>query len=134
MRALGRVVATFVAAQGLASVAWACKCLGEAYDPVAVRDESDQVFVGEVLGGPRGGCGGADVVYTLRVTEAFKGVDEGEKVEITTAAEGSACGVELAEGESWLVYAVDGRYGLCDPGGLADENVDDLEALRGASE
>lgn len=112
-----------------------CKCLGEAYDPVAVRDASDQVFVGEVVSGPRGGCGGGNtdpVRYTLTVTEAFKGVDAGEAVEITTAADGSGCGVEFGEGESWLVYAVDGRYGLCDPGGLASENAADLEALRGA--
>lgn len=134
MSLLRRVAWTFLVTQTIASgVAWACKCRGDGYSPEDQLAANAQVFVGNAISGPSGGCGGEPVVYTLTVTEAFKGVELGEEVAITTEADGASCGVEFEVGEAWLVYTEDGTYGLCDPGGPAAARSDDIEALRAAA-
>lgn len=140
MHTVARVAVTLFLGQAVAStVAWACTCEPVDATPAELRDEHDRVFVGEVVDGPRGGggCGGtvssADpVTYTLEVTEAFKGVEVGDDVELTTARDGDSCGASFEVGQSWLVYTSTDTYSLCSPGGLAADHAADIEALRAA--
>ncbi len=140
MKTLPRVALSFVFLQSFAStVAWACSCMRNEETPEALLDAHATVFVGEVLDGPHArGCGivrsSADPVsYTLEVTEAFKGVAVGDEIVLETAASGASCGVDMVVGESRLVYTDDDTVGLCDPGGLAEENAGDIERLRTAT-
>ncbi|MDP2304498.1 MAG: hypothetical protein Q8P18_00555 [Pseudomonadota bacterium] len=140
MNTVARVSLTFVFLQCVAStVAWACKCASDETTPEAHLADHERVFVGEVLDGPHArGCGFVQssvdpVTYTLAVTEAFKGVAEGDEITLETARDGASCGVTMEVGESRLVYTDDGSVGLCDPGGLAADNAEAIEALRAAT-
>ena len=133
MNALCRGALTFLGLQAMMmAVAYACSCGLDDYDPLEIMAGSDQVFVGTVVSGPRVGIfSGCDrVSYRLEVTEAFKGVEVGDTVTLSTARDGASCGIEFGEGESWLIYSIDGRYGLCEPGGPARGAEDELEILR----
>lgn len=137
MNTVARVASTFLFMQAVAStVAWACSCDVDERTPDQRLAAHEQVFVGEVLDGPHArGCGFVQssmdpVTYTLAVTEAFKGVAEGDEVTLETQRYGDSCGVEMAVGESRLIYTDDGQVSLCGPGGLAAETADEIEALR----
>src|SRR5919107_5714550 len=69
---------------------------------------SDAVFSGEVVDLQKGTSasrmfGPSDTV-TLRVSEAWKGTDQGT-LEVSTPSQGSACGYAFEEGQEYLVYA-----------------------------
>ncbi|MDO9280517.1 MAG: hypothetical protein Q7U06_01315 [Pseudomonadota bacterium] len=139
MNTLARVTLTFLLLQSVAStVAWACSCMGTDETPEELLAAHGKVFVGEVLDGPHArGCGFVQsstdpVTYTLAVTEAFKGVEEGDRIKLETAASGASCGVEMVVGESRLIYTDDDRVGSCDPGGRAADSSAEIEALRAA--
>lgn len=141
MNTLARVTLSFVLLQSVASaVAWACSCSPDTATPEEHLDLHEKVFIGEVLDGPRSrGCGSSTssadpVLYTVEVTESFKGVDLGDKVTLETASDSSSCGLEMAVGESRLIYSVDDKVGSCDPGGLAAEKGADIQRLRAATE
>ncbi|MES2639710.1 MAG: hypothetical protein V4850_09510 [Myxococcota bacterium] len=141
MRTLARVSLTFLFLQCVAStVAWACSCNSEESTPAERLDAHEKVFVGEVLDGPHArGCGLVTssidpVTYTLAVTEAFKGVTEGDDITLKTQRSGVSCGLEMEVGESRLIYtyADDDWVSLCGPGGLAAESAEEIVALRAA--
>jgi hypothetical protein len=81
--------------------AWACSCA-----PLNVRQtlaEVDGAFVGELVArqdpvmlGPVVGPGTS--VFTFRVNRSFKG-DLGEFLEVESASQGEACGLEVKEGD-----------------------------------
>ncbi|MFN7142659.1 MAG: hypothetical protein ACK4YP_02705 [Myxococcota bacterium] len=140
MHISARVAVTLLLSQAVAStVAWACSCEPITSTPAKLRDEHDRVFVGTVVDGPRGsgGCGGTvssvdPLTYTLKVTEAFEGVEVGDDVELTTARDDASCGVGFEVGSEWLIYTSTDTYMLCDPGGRAEDHAADIEALRDA--
>ncbi len=80
--------------------AWACSCAP--LDAKQTLRETDGAFVGELVarkdpaGFPRGGLDTS--VFTFRVTESFKG-DVGERVQVESASDGAACGLEVTQGE-----------------------------------
>jgi hypothetical protein len=134
-----RPISLFVALQlGSMGLAWACSCA----EPPPVADalaEADQVFYGEVLSidGPAGlGCGGVSsadpMAVRIEVRDAWKGTSAGETVTVETARDGASCGVDFVEGETWLVYATDGRASLCSRtrmAGSGDDELAELDAL-----
>lgn len=122
--ALGTVTALQQAA------AWACSCLAVT-DVVAAADDYDEVFVGEVRGTGGGGCD-SRTVTRFEVVEAFKGVDDGDRVAVEHSVQGSACGLTYDKGELYLVFARGGETGLCDPGGLAGDASREIDELREA--
>lgn len=137
MHTFARIVTTYLIAQTFMSLAaWACSCAPVTDTPTELLDANDRVFVGEVISGPRGGCGmaqssGAQVRFTLEVTEAFKGVEAGEDVVLSTARGGPSCGAGFEVGDSWLIYTSSDEYSLCSPGGLAEQQQDAIAELRG---
>jgi hypothetical protein len=110
------------------------------FDAAALVAGHDQVFLGEVLQGPLEpgflGCAGAPIgsadpmEYEVEVIEAFAGVETGEVVTVTSARSGASCGVEMSEGETWLLMVSDGSVSLCDWNLPGDEADDELDALR----
>ncbi len=136
MSNLLRPLALFAALQlGLHGLAWACSC-GE---PPAVADaaaDADLVVFGTVESvsgrGPRlcGSMRSDDAIRVeIAVEEAWKGANAGETVTVETAISDASCGVDFAEGESWLVYATQGEARLCSRTRLADADDPELEEL-----
>jgi Tissue inhibitor of metalloproteinase len=90
----------------LPDCASACSCM-----VVSIQryiSSSDAVFSGEVVDLQKGTSasrmfGPSDTV-TLRVSEAWKGTDQGT-LEVSTPSQGSACGYHFEEGQEYLVYA-----------------------------
>jgi hypothetical protein len=140
MNAVARVSLTFLFLQCVAStVAWACKCAGDDRTPEERLAAHEQVFVGEVLArvDTPAGCGGSTgsmdpVTFTLAVTEGFKGAVTGAEIELESVRSGASCGVGYEVGEEILVYANATRVDSCDPGGLAADSAEEIEALRAA--
>ena len=106
----------------------ACSCIGTS-TPSKSLDSAAAVFTGHVVaatlsskwvpnngspddcalqitqeGGRSALCLSDELVVTLEVTAAWKGVSGG-RVEVRTHAQSSACGVEFLLGQSYLVYA-----------------------------
>ena len=86
--------------------AYACSCM-----VVPIQryiSSSDAVFSGEVVDLQKGTSasrmfGPSDTV-TLRVSETWKGTDQGT-LEVSTPSQGSACGYAFEEGQEYLVFA-----------------------------
>jgi hypothetical protein len=108
--------------------AYACTCR-----PVDLERDlptADGAIIGAVL---ERRVAGASVTYIFRVEQVYKGDEIDNRVEVVTAANGAACGLELAVGQRvGLLLKRDGdvwRSGLCsqvDPADfLALTNVDD---------
>jgi hypothetical protein len=90
----------------LPDCASACSCMGVSTQRYI--SSSDAVFSGEVVDLQKGTSvsrmfGPSDTV-TLRVSEAWKGTDQGT-LEVSTPSQGSACGYHFEEGQEYLVYA-----------------------------
>jgi hypothetical protein len=90
----------------LPDCASACSCMGVPIQRYI--SSSDAVFSGEVVDLQKGTSasrmfGPSDTV-TLRVSEAWKGTDQGT-LEVSTPSQGSACGYHFEEGQEYLVYA-----------------------------
>ena len=88
------------------------------------------MFVGDVVS--IGGCGRERAVR-FEVTEAFKGVEVGDTVTLTTAADGAGCGVDFAAADAWLVVSQDGESAnLCSgtaPSADAGTLLEEIRAL-----
>jgi hypothetical protein len=65
---------------------------------------SDAVFSGEVVDLQNIRMFGPSDTVTLRVSEVWKGTDQGT-IEVSTPSQGSACGYAFEEGQEYLVYA-----------------------------
>ena len=90
----------------LPDCASACSCMGVPIQRYI--SSSDAVFSGEVVDLQKGTSvsrmfGSSDTV-TLRVSEVWKGTDQGT-LEVSTPSQGSACGYAFEEGQEYLVYA-----------------------------
>lgn len=71
---------------------------------------SDVAFAGTVTGDTGGSPGAEPRTFTLRVDAVLRG-DVGGTVEVRTAGSSAACGVELAGGKRYLVFADRGDGG-----------------------
>ncbi|MBD0330913.1 MAG: hypothetical protein ICV64_12525 [Thermoleophilia bacterium] len=98
--ALGIVLATLAGLAATAEPARACSCVG-IDDPRRTLLESDAAFVGRLLS-RRGGERGRGV-FVFRVEVAVKG-RFGETVEVDSASDGAACGLEVAVGARIGLY------------------------------
>jgi hypothetical protein len=82
-------------------VAHACKC-AEPPPPSAALESAQAVFEGEVAAITESG---SELVVTLRVPRAWKGIDSAEEIRVLTRKDSAACGFPFAQGEHYLVYA-----------------------------
>ena len=82
-------------------VAHACKC-AEPPPPSDALASAQAVFQGEVSAIQESGN---DVVVTLRVPKAWKGIDSAEETRVRTRKDSAACGFPFVQGEHYLVYA-----------------------------
>lgn len=82
-------------------VAYACKC-AEPEAPSAALASAKAVFQGEVSAIQDSGH---ELVVTLQVPRAWKGIVSAEEVKIRTRRDSAACGFPFAVGENYLVYA-----------------------------
>ena len=124
MRRTIRVVAVALALALLPlTPAQACSCAWS--DPRETLSKADGAFIGEFVFSreattptPGGGISsGREVIYTFNVDEDFK-VDLGDTVEIHSAADGAACGLEATPGSTYglFIYLNDEQEwtsGLC---------------------
>ena len=81
--------------------AWACSCVPP--NPRQMLAEFDGAFVGEFIarkgpGRPLPFVGEDTSVFTFRVTRSYKG-DLGPLVDVESASDGAACGLEVTEGD-----------------------------------
>jgi hypothetical protein len=127
LRVFALACASLVASLALAADAFACSCL-----PVdLVRDlpRADGAFVGTVL---ERRVEKQNAIYLFRVEQVYKG-DIENRIEVVTAADGAACGLELGvDQRTGLLLMRDGgawRSSLCsqvDPSAFLDlTRVDD---------
>ena len=117
-----------------ASRARACSCA--ARTPEQAFESASAVFEGQVTGierskaGPDGGA--PELLVTLRVVRAWKGVDH-EQVTVLTAGDEAACGYRFQDGKSYLVYAPPGephlRVSLCSRTRPAAEAREEMDAM-----
>lgn len=101
--------------------------------PAQAFDRADTVFTGSVksLRVRRGLFGQSSVdpaTAEFEVTQIWKG-PRGETVTIKTVRSEVSCGFEFQEGLEYLVYAHDGKTGLCDRTALIIRASDDLAAM-----
>ena len=80
--------------------AWACSCVPP--NPRQMLAQFDAAFVGELVARKDPGILGQVVgpgtsVFTFRVSRSFKG-DLGELVQVESASDGAACGLEVSRG------------------------------------
>lgn len=119
----------------------ACSCAPPP-PPAAARDSADAVFEGRAAGSPAPKSAGPGlspmaVSISFTVVRAFKGVDAGSKVTVTTSGSSSMCGYSFAPGETYLVYAWRDEggvlgTGLCSRTRKISEAAEDLAALKAA--
>lgn len=132
MASLTRILGTFALLQAFSSgVAWAvCSCEGGTGTPEDRLESYDMVFVAAVDKGRPWGCGSEHSHTTVfEVTEAFKGVEVGDQVEVFHDTNSDECGVRFDPLIQHLVYT-DGVVDLCDPGGTVAETEREIEDLR----
>jgi von Hippel-Lindau disease tumor suppressor protein len=123
-----------IAVLAQASVAWPCSCLSPAGPPCALGVDA-VVFVGSVTwqSEDREANGGEGVSRSLfSVSEAFAGVGGGQ---IEVQSDLTSCGVQFAEGRSYLVVGgrrEDGsvRVHACSNTGPAEGMKDEIAILR----
>jgi hypothetical protein len=113
-RPLARVTAVALVALGLLALlpdcASACSCaiLGSQQEMAKqALSNSAAVFSGEVADVEKQG---RTATVTLRVSEVWKGPEQGT-LEVATSSQESACGYPFEEGQEYLVYAY-GKRGL----------------------
>jgi hypothetical protein len=82
-------------------VAHACKC-AEPEAPGAALASANAVFQGEVSAIQETGN---ELVVTLQVPRAWKGIESAEQVRVRTRKDSAACGFPFTHGENYLVYA-----------------------------
>lgn len=82
-------------------VAHACKC-AEPKGPSDALASAQAVFQGEVSAIRESG---EDLIVTLRVPKAWKGIVSAEQVRVRTRKDSAACGFRFVQGEHYLVYA-----------------------------
>jgi len=82
-------------------VAHACKCV-EPPPPSAALASAQAVFQGEVAAIKESGH---ELIVTLRVPKAWKGIDSAEEIRVLTRKDSAACGYPFAQGVHYLVYA-----------------------------
>ena len=111
--------------------AYACSCVSPP-PPQEAKEQSVEVFTGEVIDISDGGTddlGAAALDVHLRVTEAWKGIDQLE-VTVQTPEQSAACGFNFAVGEEYLVYTYEtGKTNLCSRTAAIADAGEDLEAL-----
>ena len=113
--------------------AYACSCA-----PFSIQraiSSSDAVFSGEVVDLQKGTSAirwfGTSDTATLRVSEVWKGTDQGT-LEVSTPSQGSACGYAFKEGQEYLVYAYgkqDLKVDACGATAVLSEAGEDLAVL-----
>lgn len=129
---------TSLAAMALATPAEARACSCVTGTPEAHFAEATAVFEGRVLSIVRVGepeVGPARLRVTFEVVQTWKAANA-ERLVVTTASDGAACGVAFLEGQSYLVYATAGtdgalQAGLCG-GTTLREDADAIVATLGA--
>ena len=109
----------------------ACSC--NQITPDEAFDRADSVFVGEVTSYRvrRGIFGWSSIDPTtvkFTVSEVWKGPQQ-ESLTIRSVRSEVSCGFEFKEGLTYLVYAREGRTGLCDRTALTVRAAEDLAAL-----
>ena len=114
-----------------AEEATACSC--SPVTPAQAFDRADTVFTGSVksLRVRRGLFGQSSVdpaTAEFEVTQVWKGPRE-ETMTIKTVRSEVSCGFEFRQGLEYLVYAREGKTGLCDRTALTLRASDDLSAL-----
>jgi hypothetical protein len=82
-------------------VAYACKC-AEPEAPSAALASAKAVFQGEVAAIEERDH---ELVVTLRVPRAWKGIDSAEQTKVRTRKDSADCGFPFTIGENYLVYA-----------------------------
>jgi hypothetical protein len=107
-----------VAAGARPECAYACTCAP--LDPERALAQADAALVGRVV---KRHAAGAEATLELAVERRVKG-DLGERVQVVTAAQGAACGIEAAPGTSFGLFLTRSgdtwRAGLCDQASAAD--------------
>ena len=110
-----------------AETAHACSC--NMPQAAAAMQQSAAVFEGRVVSVR---TEGDRLEATLRVTQAWKGIDT-EEVVVGTVAHESMCGVPFTEGSVWLVYAerAEGSLhtGLCHRTRLRADAEEDVQSF-----
>ena len=96
------------------ATAYACSCAGAS--TAGYVDHADLVVTGTVTARRDAAHGpvlssGRPVSYEIAVNRVYKG-NAGPRIEVTTAAEGASCGLEVTEGERYLFFADQGEEGL----------------------
>ncbi len=117
-----------------ASSARACSCSTptreQAFESAAAVFEGRVTEVTRSKEGPDGGA--PELMVTLQVVRAWKGVD-GERMTVLTAGDEAACGYSFQQGESYLVYAHQAkprpRVSLCGRTRPAVEAGEDIDAM-----
>ena len=136
--AVAAIVVTLVAVTAWAPVALACSCMAPG-PPAEERESADAVFCGEVVAAEptqrQTDYGNLQQVRVeIALGSVWKGVPEGETVELWTGSGGGDCGYHFEVGEDYLVYAYEGDDGSLSTGicsrtrPLADAETD-LAAL-----
>ncbi|MBA2322325.1 MAG: hypothetical protein H0V89_14365 [Deltaproteobacteria bacterium] len=123
-------------------VAFACSCIDRSTPELL--DASTAVFLGDAgaasaAGGSSSGCSFVPLLgdegTEFVVIEAFKGVEVGDTVFVAHGTDGDSCGVAIADGERWLVFAEpndDGLFtSLCSGSALESDSALALGELRG---
>ena len=131
-RALLPLLVAAVLALGLAGDAAACSCM-EPGPPAQELENADAVFSGKVVKVEPFTEGFQKLRVTFELDRVWKGLAEGDRVTLTTAADSATCGYPFEKGKSYLVYAY-GEEGeltgtLCSRTALLKEAKEDLEAL-----
>lgn len=117
-----RILSSFLLLQlGYSGLSWACTCAGG-----ASFDDYRMVFVGEA-GRSAVGCDGMHHTEFI-VSEPIRGVSTYQSVTVHHTTESPACGVEIAQGEVWLIGTDSGEFSSCHPSILSptDQNIADV--------
>lgn len=143
MAGSGRTLLCFVALLGLGVLVavglalpkpvHACSCVSPG-SPAEALSNADSVFAGKVVairptGHPPFRLSSADpVMVEFEVTQIWKGTQE-RTVTIETKRSEVSCGYDFTKGLHYIVYARDGRTGLCSRTAPAWRAFEDLVAL-----
>ncbi|MFM2421425.1 MAG: hypothetical protein RL385_6148 [Pseudomonadota bacterium] len=113
-----------------AGAANACTC-AEIPKVADAKAKAAAIFEGRVLSVTKREDLSVRVAFS--VVRMWKGSSDAERIELTTAEQGSMCGFDFAEGASYLVYAdgsgQDLSTGLCGRTRAIDEAAEDLREL-----
>lgn len=117
---------------GFSLDAAACSCLAPG-PPAQELAAADAVFSGKVVSLEPFTEGFGKVRVTFELAAVWKGLPEGDRVTLTTAADSATCGYPFEDGVSYLVYAYgegdDLTATLCSRTRPLADADEDLEAL-----